>query len=83
MSFSWYLVHENLGASFLFNLNRYMPNSLAVVLTIGMTLLIGWVFSELVEWRFRKPVEAFALRVLNAIGEIFGRLRRRADAAKA
>jgi peptidoglycan/LPS O-acetylase OafA/YrhL len=81
VSFSWYLVHENLGASFLFNLNRYMPNTLAVAITVGMTLLIGWVFSELVEWRFRKPVETLALRVLNAIGELFTRLRRRPGAA--
>jgi peptidoglycan/LPS O-acetylase OafA/YrhL len=84
VSFSWYLVHENLGASFLFNLDRYLPNPLAVIVTIGMTLLIAWVFSELVEWRFRQPVEALALRVLNTIGELATRLRRRpAAAAKA
>ncbi len=75
LSFSWYLVHENLGASFLFNLNRVMPNSLAVLVTIGATLLIAWVFAELVEWRFRKPVEAFALKLLNGAVGIVNRMR--------
>ena len=80
VSFSWYLVHENLGTSFLFNLDRYVPNPVAVMLTIGMTLLIAWVFSELVEWRFRKPAEALALRALTTAGELAGRLRRPAVA---
>ena len=83
LSFSWYLVHENLGASFLSNLNRLMPNSLAVLATIGATLLIAWVFAELVEWRFRKPVEAFALRVLNGATGMIGRLRGKALPVKA
>ena len=76
-------MHENLGASFLSNLNRLMPNSLAVLATIGATLLIAWVFAELVEWRFRKPVEAFALRVLNGATGMIGRLRGKALPVKA
>lgn len=79
VSFSWYLVHENLGASFLFNLNRVMPNTLAVLLAVGATLLIAWVFSQLVEWRFRKPFEAFALKLLGAVTARF----RRAGPARA
>jgi peptidoglycan/LPS O-acetylase OafA/YrhL len=75
ISFSWYLVHENLGVSFLSNLNRLLPNWLAVPVTIGATLLIAWVFSELVEWRFRKPAEALALRVLNGAVGIINRVR--------
>lgn len=75
ISFSFYLVHENLGASFLSNLNRYLPNSVAVLLAIGMTLLIAWVFSELVEWRFRKPFETFALKLLAAFTSLAARLR--------
>lgn len=83
LSFSWYLVHENLGASFLSNLNRVMPNSLAVLVTIGATLVIAWVFAELVEWRFRKPFEALALKVLNAMTGLVDRVRGRALPAKA
>ena len=83
VSFSWYLVHENLGISFLSNLNRVMPHALAVPAAIGATLLIAWVFSELVEWRFRRQAEALALTVLNAIVAVLGRLRGRAIPAKA
>ena len=68
-------MHENLGVSFLSNLNRLLPNWLAVPVTIGATLLIAWVFSELVEWRFRKPAEALALRVLNGAVGIINRVR--------
>jgi len=75
VSFSFYLVHENLGVSFLSNLNRYLPNSLAVLVAIGMTLVIAWVFSELVEWRFRKPFEKFALTVLAALTGLAARLK--------
>ena len=75
ISFSWYLVHENLGVSFLSNLNRLLPNWLAVPVTIGATLLIAWVFSELVEWRFRKPVGALALRALNGVVGALNRVR--------
>ena len=82
ISFSWYLVHENLGASFLGNLDRLMPNSLAVLVTLGATLLIAWVFSELVEWRFRKPVEASALKLLNRMTGMLGRLRGKAMLAR-
>lgn len=77
VSFSWYLLHENLGVSFLFNLNRALPNVLAVPLAMAATLLIAWVFSELVEWRFRKPVEALALRVLNGVAGAINRVRRK------
>ena len=83
VSFSWYLLHENLGVSFLSNVNRVMPNALAVPVTIGATLLIAWVFSELVEWRFRKPAEGLALAVLNRITGMFGRMRGRPAPAKA
>ena len=83
VSFSWYLLHENLGVSFLSNFNRVMPNALAVPVTIGATLLIAWVFSELCEWRFRKPAEGLALTVLTRLTDAFSRLRGKRVPAKA
>jgi peptidoglycan/LPS O-acetylase OafA/YrhL len=75
VSFSWYLLHENLGVSFLSNLDQVVPNVVAVPVAIGATLLIAWVFSELVEWRFRKPAEGLALAVLNGITGMLNRAR--------
>jgi peptidoglycan/LPS O-acetylase OafA/YrhL len=80
VSFSWYLLHENLGVSFLSSLNRVLPNAMAVPVAIGATLLIAWVFSELVEWRFRKPAEGLALAVLNGVAGVINRMRGRAVA---
>lgn len=76
LSYSWYLLHENLGISFLFTLNRYLPNTAAVVLTAVGTLVIAYVFAQAVEWRFRKPFERFALLVLDGLHTGFSRLFR-------
>lgn len=82
VSFSWYLLHENLGVSFLSSLDRMLPNVIAVPMTIGATLLIAWVFSELVEWRFRKFAEGLALAVLNGTTAIFSRARAKTALAR-
>ncbi|HEY8595439.1 MAG TPA: acyltransferase, partial [Devosiaceae bacterium] len=76
LSYSWYLLHENLGISFLFTLNRYLPNAAAVVLAAAGTLVIAYVFAQAVEWRFRKPFERFALLVLDTLHTGFSRLFR-------
>ncbi|HWA18955.1 MAG TPA: acyltransferase [Devosia sp.] len=75
VSYSWYLIHENLGVTFLANLNRFLPSTVSVVLAMGMTLLIAWVFSELVEWRFRKPAEKVAMGAFDWLGSRVARLR--------
>jgi peptidoglycan/LPS O-acetylase OafA/YrhL len=67
ISFSWYLIHENLGIGFLATLDRYLPAWAAVLVALAATLLIASVFSEAVEWRFRKPAERLALNVLGRI----------------
>ncbi|HEV7718554.1 MAG TPA: acyltransferase, partial [Arsenicitalea sp.] len=59
-SFSWYLIHENLGISFLVNLDRYMPAPLAAILAMIATFIIAYAFAQAFEWRFRKPFEKFA-----------------------
>lgn len=82
-SFAWYLVHENLGASFLSNLNRVLPNTLAVLLVMAMTFVIAYVLSSLVEWRFRKPVETFALWTLTQLNRGLAQLRRRPKVSSA
>ena len=75
VSYSWYLIHENLGVTFLANLDRFLPATVSVAVAMAMTLLIAWVFSELVEWRFRKPAERLALGVFEWFGTLTARLR--------
>jgi peptidoglycan/LPS O-acetylase OafA/YrhL len=72
-SFSWYLVHENLGISFLVNLDRYMPAPLAAIVAMIATFIIAYVFAQAFEWRFRKPFEKFAMAVLGGIERIVAR----------
>lgn len=65
LSYSWYLLHEPLGFSFLYQLNLLMPPLLAIAVTLAATLLAGWLFAQIFEWRFRKPFERGALKILN------------------
>jgi len=74
ISFSWYLIHENLGVEFLSDFNRFLPASVSVALAMLATLTVAYVFSELVEWRFRKPAQQLALAVLDRLAP--SRLRR-------
>ena len=69
LSFSWYLIHENIGISMLATLDRYLPAQVALWIVIASTFIMAVVFANLFEWRFRKPVEAAAMALL-------GRLRR-------
>lgn len=72
-SFSWYLLHENLGISFLVTLDRLMPAPLAVVIAMLATFTIAYVFAQVFEWRLRKPFQAFALAVFSRIERIVAR----------
>lgn len=74
LSFSWYLVHENIGMSFLATFNLYMPAWASLALTITSTLCIGVVFANLFEWRFRKAVEKAAMAALDWLGRRVSRL---------
>jgi len=84
LSFSWYLIHENVGISFLATLDLYMPAWLSLVLVMISTFCIAIVFANLVEWRFRKPVEKVAMAILDWIGRKWSLLAmlRTAPAAK-
>ena len=68
LSFSWYLIHENVGVSFLYTLNLYLPAWLSLLVTLASTFCIAIVFSNLVEHRFRKPVEKLAMGLLDWLG---------------
>lgn len=68
LSFSWYLIHENIGISFLANFDRFLPAWLSLVVVMVSTFCIAIVFSSLVEHRFRKPVEKVAMVVLDWVG---------------
>jgi peptidoglycan/LPS O-acetylase OafA/YrhL len=72
LSFSWYLIHETMGVSFLSTLNLYLPAWLSLVLVILSTFLAAIVFANLFEWRFRKPVERAAMALLQSLGQIRG-----------
>jgi peptidoglycan/LPS O-acetylase OafA/YrhL len=64
LSFSWYLIHENVGISMLATLDIYLPAQLALWVVIVSTFLMAVVFANLFEWRFRKPVEKAAMALL-------------------
>ena len=68
LSFSWYLIHENVGISMLTTLDLYMPAHLALLVTVASTFLLAICFAALFEWRFRKPVERLAMAALDWIG---------------
>lgn len=68
LSFSWYLIHENIGISFLANFDRFLPAWLSLIVVMASTFCIAIVFSNLIEHRFRKPVEKAAMAVLDWIG---------------
>lgn len=78
LSFSWYLIHENIGISMLATFNPYMPAQLALVLVIVSTFIMAVVFANLFEWRFRKPVEKVAQAVFVRLAPLAEALRRRA-----
>ncbi|WEK06626.1 MAG: acyltransferase [Candidatus Devosia phytovorans] len=75
LSFSWYLIHENVGLSFLATFDRFMPAWMALVLVTATTFCIAVVFSALFEHRFRKPVEKLAMAVLDWLGSKIGVLK--------
>ena len=78
LSFAWYLIHENVGLSFLATFDRFMPANLALVLTTATTFCMAVVFSALFEHRFRKPVEKVAMAILDWLGsrvKLFSALR--------
>ncbi len=64
LSFSWYLLHENLGFLLLNALNPTLPYWLSVVVSMGMTYVAAVLFSKLFEWRFRKTAEAWFMAAL-------------------
>ena len=68
LSFSWYLIHENVGISLLYTFDLYMPAQLALLLVVVSTFVMAIGFAFLFEWRFRKPVEKVAMSVLDWLG---------------
>lgn len=64
LSFSWYLLHENLGFLLIDLLNPSLPYWLSVVVSMGITYVAAVAFSKLFEWRFRKMAEAWFMAAL-------------------
>jgi len=64
LSFSWYLLHENLGFLLLEALNPALPYWLSVIIAMGMTYAAAVMFSKMFEWRFRKTAEAWFMAAL-------------------
>ena len=82
LSFSWYLIHETIGVTFLATFNRLLPAWMSLGVVVVGTLCIAVVFANLFEWRFRKPVERLAMAVLDWLGRSvrgLGALRTEAD----
>jgi peptidoglycan/LPS O-acetylase OafA/YrhL len=75
ISFSWYLLHETIGITFLATFNQFLPAWLSLVLAMVGTFCAAVLFANLFEWRFRKPVEHLARRVLDTLGEHVGFLK--------
>jgi peptidoglycan/LPS O-acetylase OafA/YrhL len=69
LSFSWYLIHENVGISMLAYLDIYLPAQLALIVVLLATFMLAVGFAALFEWRFRKPVERVASAALDWIGQ--------------
>jgi peptidoglycan/LPS O-acetylase OafA/YrhL len=72
LSFSWYLIHETMGVSFLSTLNMHLPAWLSLVIVVASTFLAAVVFANLFEWRFRKQFERAAMTLLQSMGQIRG-----------
>ncbi|MCZ4274047.1 acyltransferase family protein [Maritalea porphyrae] len=67
LSFSWYLLHENVGFLLLDALNPTLPYWLSVLVTMATTYGLAIVFSKVFEWRFRKPAEWIFARTLSIV----------------
>jgi len=68
LSFSWYLIHENVGISMLATLDIYLPAQVALWLVVAGTFVMAIVFAHVFEWRFRRPVERLAMSLLDRAG---------------
>ncbi len=67
VSYSWYLLHETLGLTLMAALGPHVPPEMNVITALGATLVLAMAFSWAVEWRFRKPVEALAYRLVSLL----------------
>lgn len=70
VSYSWYLLHENLGYLLLDAMNPSLPHAVSVLLTICITYVLAQLFAWSFEWRFRKEAEWFAEGILTRVGAL-------------
>ena len=70
VSYSWYLLHETIGLTLMAVLGPYVPPVLNVVAALVATFGLAMAFSWAVEWRFRKPVEALAFRLVSLLRDL-------------
>lgn len=67
LSYSWYLLHEPIGFWLMTIFGSFTLPWLNVLIALVGTYALAWIFAQLVEWRFRKPFENFALSILTVL----------------
>lgn len=67
-SYSLYLFHQMIGLTVLAMLAPRIGMDLGIVLSLALVLFISWFFSQLFEWRYRRPVTRALLAVFNRLG---------------
>jgi peptidoglycan/LPS O-acetylase OafA/YrhL len=70
ISYSWYLLHENLGYLLLNALTPQVGYAASLMIAIVTTGAAAFVFSWAFEWRFRKAAEWFAESILTRIAAL-------------
>ncbi|WP_027834520.1 acyltransferase family protein [Maritalea myrionectae] len=70
VSYSWYLLHENLGYLLLRAMTPTLGYAISLPLTIVSTGIAAFLFSWAFEWRFRKGAEWFAEGILMFISRL-------------
>lgn len=70
LSYSWYLLHEPVGFWLMTIFGPLTWPWINVLIAVIGTYILAWIFAQLVEWRFRKPFESFALYILTALFQI-------------
>ena len=76
LSFSWYLLHENLGVLIISSFAPHVHYLVAVGVAIAATFAAAIAFSWCVEWRFRKLAEMCFENALAGMATIMSRKKK-------
>lgn len=67
-SYSLYLFHQMIGLAVIAAIAPRVGINIAIVLVLALVLFVSWFFSQLFEWRYRRPVARGLLAVFNRMG---------------